>query len=73
MCFTLMSCARCGSETCAGDCQPAEPAPLGKETATEAARRKRLERGDTLPDVEEEDEDDLDLDLDDFDEETKPR
>jgi hypothetical protein len=50
-----MTCSRCGQPTCDGTCAPA-PAP----NKAELARRRRLERGDTLPDLEdEEDEDDL--------------
>ena len=51
-----MSCKICGRDDCSGSCQPAEEAAVSKESPTEEARRKRLERGDTLPDVEDDDD-----------------
>jgi hypothetical protein len=59
-----MTCADCGREDCDGSCQSNAtlPRPPSQETASEEALRKRMERGDTWPDIEDEDAEDGDED-----------
>lgn len=63
-----MKCPHCGLLSCSGGCHP--PASRPNETWTERERRRRLERGDTLPDIEDEDDDEL-LDIDEAEEVTR--
>ncbi|RYZ06157.1 MAG: hypothetical protein EOO73_17275 [Myxococcales bacterium] len=64
-----MKCPHCGLLSCGGGCNtpPSRPG----ESRTERERRRRLERGDTLPDVED-DPDDL-MDVDEGDDEVTRR
>ena len=55
-----MPCARCQRNECDGTCGEAE--------APARVQHRRLERSDTLPDIEDEDDDDL-FDADDVDDE----
>lgn len=63
-----MKCPQCGLTSCGGGCQ--SPSSRPGESRAERERRRRLERGDTLPDIEEDDEDDELLDIDAHDDET---
>jgi hypothetical protein len=60
-----MKCPHCGLLSCSGGCN--SPASRPNETRSERERRRRLERGDTLPDIEDDDDDEL-LDFDDAEE-----
>lgn len=62
-----MKCPLCGLASCTGGCQP--PTSRPGESRAERERRRRLERGDTLPDIEDDDDDEL-LDIDVHDDET---
>ncbi len=63
----FMKCPHCGLTSCGGGCQ--SPVSSPSESRAERERRRRLERGDTLPDIEEDEDDDL-LDIDAQDDET---
>ncbi len=50
-----MTCQRCGLVNCSGGCAPAPVSQAGSSKA-ERERQRRLERGDTLPDIEDDEE-----------------
>ncbi|MDF3069605.1 MAG: hypothetical protein K0R38_5206 [Polyangiaceae bacterium] len=55
-----MKCPHCGLLSCGGGCKT--PSSRPGESRAEREKRRRLERGDTLPDVEDEADDLLDID-----------